>query len=180
MTAQAAQLPATTKSRTPTLAPQLPANLLALVMSSDQPVVGPKAAAQLRAFAAEQEPELATRDQVDVMIGKLAIATAQPKITEAEANERLELYWLALNEIPVCDLRVAFTDLVKTATFLPTPAEVRAAAMRPGAKRRFAKSRARHLAWKHEQEWTPPVELMEPEEVQALLASPRLAQAGEQ
>lgn len=137
-------------------------------MSGDSPIVGPKTANQLLAFAAEPEPALATKDQVEVMIGKLALATAQAKTTQAEASERIELYWLALNDIPVADLREAFTQLIRGSTFLPTPAEVRTAAMIPGARRRYAKSRARHLAWLHEREWTPPVQAITPEELATL------------
>jgi len=137
-------------------------------MSGDNPVVGPNTARQLSEFAGAPEPELASRDQVEVMIGKLAMATAQAKVSEDEATARLELYWLALNDIPVCDLRAAFTDLVRTSKFLPTPAEVRTAALLPGARRRYAKSRARHLAWLHDREWKPPVQAITPEELATL------------
>jgi hypothetical protein len=139
-------------------------------MSGDNPVVGPNAARQLSEFAATPEPELASMQQVEVMIGKLAMATAQTKVSKEEADARLEIYWLALNDIPVDDLRAAFVDLVRTSKFLPTPAEVRAAALIPGARRRYAKSRARHLAWLHEREWRAPVETIKPEELEALKA----------
>lgn len=132
-------------------------------------MVGPNTASQLRAFAAEPEPELATRDQVEVMIAKLSMATAGAKVGDEEAKERLELYWLALSDMPVIDLRVAFTDLLRTAKFLPTPAEVRTAALKPGAQRKHAKSRAGHLAWLHDQEWREPVEMADPTEVKAVL-----------
>ena len=166
---------APTKSKTLTLGQSLPAKLQGLLMGTDSPIVGPNTAAQLAAFAAEPEPPLASREQVEVMIGKLALATAQPKATDAEAGERLDLYWRALNDIPVCDLRAAFAELLKTAKFLPTPAEVRKAAMVPGASRRYAKSRARHLAWKHSVEWQPPIASIPQGEVRALLASVNLA-----
>ncbi len=139
-------------------------------MSGDNPVVGPNAARQLSDFAASPEPETATRNQVEVMIGKLAMVTAQAKVSEDEASARIELYWLALNDIPIDDLRAAFVDLVRTSKFLPTPAEVRTAALIPGARRRYAKSRARHLAWLHEREWRAPVEAIKPEELEALKA----------
>lgn len=137
-------------------------------MSGDNPVVGPNAARQLSEFAASPEPELATPEQVEVMIGKLAMVTAQAKVSDEEAAARLELYWLALNDIPVCDLRTAFTELVRSAKFLPTPAEVRTAALKPGASRRYAKSRAKHLAWLHEREWKPPVQAITAEELATL------------
>lgn len=110
------------------------------------------------------------RNQVEVMIGKLAMATAQAKVSEDEAAARIELYWLALNDIPIDDLRAAFVDLVRTSKFLPTPAEVRTAALLPGARRRYAKSRARHLAWLHDREWRAPIEAIRPDELEALKA----------
>lgn len=104
------------------------------------------------------------------MIGKLAIATAQPKTSQAEADARVELYWLALQDMPLDDLRTGFMDMVKTATFLPTPAEVRTAVVRAGSQRRYAKSRARYLAWLHDQEWVPEVDdPVDAAEVRALL-----------
>ena len=151
----------------------LNAKLSELVLSSASPVVGPKSASALRAFAAEPEPPLAERDQMDVMIAKLAMATAQPRVSDAEAGERLNLYWRALGDIPLIDLRQAFDDLLRSATFLPTPAEVRKAAMRYTGKRLYAKSRARYLAWKHDTEWEPHGDTGPPEELRALLARHR-------
>lgn len=170
-----ANLPVTTNPTTPTSALRpmgsLDAKLSELVLSSADPVVGPKTAGALRAFAAEPEPALAERDQVDVMIGKLAMATAQPKVSDAEAGERLNLYWRALGDIPLEDLRQAFDDLLRECTFLPTPAEVRKAAMRHSCRRLYAKSRARYLVWKHETEWEPEGDTVRPEELRALMAT---------
>lgn len=139
------------------------------MLSGDSPVVGPNTAAELRAFAEQPEPPLVKESEVDTMIGKLAMATAQPKMSPAEAKERMAMYWLALRDLPVDDLRQAFVALLRTCTFLPTPAEIRTAALKEGAVRKYAKSRARHLAWKHEQEWRPQGELVDPAEVRALL-----------
>lgn len=170
-----ANLPATMNPRTLTSGlhslGSLDAKLSELVLSSASPVVGPKSANALRAFAAEPEPQLAERDQVDVMIGKLALATAQPKVSDEEAGERLNLYWRALGDIPLEDLRRAFDDLLRSSTFLPTPAEVRKAAMKHAGRRLYAKSRARFLAWKHDTEWQPTGEQVNPEELRALLAN---------
>ncbi len=113
---------------------------------------------------------MAAVGDVEVMIGKLAMATAQAKVSPEEANERIEIYWLALRDIPVSDLRAAYVELVRTAKFLPTPAEIRTAALKAGSTRRFAKSRARYLAWRHSVEWTPPVQLVAADEVAALMA----------
>jgi len=145
--------------------------LTALVLGSDSPVVGPVSAQALREYSEQPEPPLADREQIETMIGKLAIATAQQKTSQQEAGERVELYWLALRDLPVDDLRAAFLDLVKTATFLPTPAEVRTAALSRGSTRRHAKSRARYLAWLHDRDWKPPVtEFVDAAAVHALLA----------
>ena len=81
----------------------------------------------------------------------------------------------ALRDVPLNDLRAAFVDLVRTCTFLPTPAEVRKAALHKGAVRRHAKSRAGWLVKLHEREWKPAAELVRPEEVRAVLASVNLA-----
>ena len=160
-----------TNSRTLTFDPPLPDKLNALLLSRESPVVGPDTAATLRAFAETPEPPLPTEGHVETMIGKLAIATAQAKVSQAEANARHELYWLALRDIPLDDLRTAFLTLIRTSKFLPTPAEVRTAAWGPGALRRYRKSRARHLAWRHDTMWEPPKELLPPDEAKALIAS---------
>lgn len=124
---------------------------------SECPIVGPQTAKALKEFAAQPEPELPAKSHVETMIGKLAMATAQAKVSQQEAEARLDLYWLALNDVPLVDLRKGFEQLVKTATFLPTPAEVRKASMIFGAQRRHEKSRAKYLAWKHDMEWVAPV-----------------------
>ena len=167
-----ANLPATTKSAIPTLA-SLPDKLLALVSQADSlrdsPVVGPNTAAQLREFVAAPDVQaMPERSQVATMIGRLALATAQAKVSEAEAEERMAAYWLALHDIPIDDLRWAYGELVKGATFLPTPAEIRAKALIPSAMRAFRKTRARMLIAKHEREWRPPVEYVKPEEIAAI------------
>jgi len=168
-------LPATaTNPKTPTFALSLSDKLTALVLGSDSPIIGPQSANELRQFAAQPEPPCAERGQVETMIGKLAIATAQPKTSQAEADARLELYWLALQDLPLCDLRAGFMELVKTATFLPTPAEVRTAVVSAGSQRRYAKVRARYLVMLHDTKWKPPIPesgMVNPDEVRAFLAA---------
>jgi hypothetical protein len=167
-------LPATTSPTIPTSGLLSDERLNELLLSGDSPVVGPNTAAKLVAFAAEPEPPLATEQQVETMIGKLAMATAQAKVSAAEAEARIELYWLALRDVPLLDLRAGFMDLLRDCTFLPTPAEVRRAAQSKGAVRRYAKSRAGYLARLHREEWKPSGELVPPEEVRALLASVKI------
>lgn len=148
----------------------MPDKLTELLLSGDSPVVGPNTAAQLQAFADEPEPAAPTQDQIDTLVGKLALATAQARVSDAEASARLEMYWLALRDLPIEDLRGGFVELLRNSTFMPTPAEVRSAAIQKGALRRYAKSRARHLVWKHEQEWKPAGETVAPEDLRALMA----------
>lgn len=169
-----ANLPATTNPGTLTSAP-LSEKVRDLVCRSesynDSPVVGPKTAAQLRQFLALPDVHaMPERDQMDMMIARLALATAQPKISQAEADERMEAYWLALHDIPLEDLRWAYAELVKTATFLPTPAEIRAKAQYPGLMRTFHRTRAQMLLTKHEREWSEPVEYVRPEELEQIKA----------
>lgn len=172
MTDAKANLPstATTGTKTLTSGSSLPDNLRELLLSGETRVVGPKTAAMLSAFAEAPEPEPADMSVVETMIGRLAMATAQAKISDDEAAARLDIYWLALRDIPTADLRAAYVELVRTAKFLPTPAEVRTAALKAGSARRYAKSRARHLAWLHTKEWQPPVEAISAEEIAALKA----------
>ncbi|RPF70458.1 hypothetical protein [Aurantiacibacter spongiae] len=164
-------LPTTTKSRTPSPGLLPDERLNDLLLSGDSPVVGPKTAGILLAFANEPEPATATEAQIETMIGKLAIATAQSKLSDREVEAKIEMYWIALRDLPLDDLRAAFVQLVRSSTFLPTPAEVRKAAMREGATRRYAKSRARHLAWLHDREWKPQGKMVDPAEVRALLGT---------
>lgn len=169
-----ANLPTTTKSAIP-MPVSLPDKLLGLVSQADSlrdsPVVGPNTARQLREFLATPDVQaMPEKSQVTTMIGRLALATAQAKISEAEAEERMAAYWLALHDIPLDDLRWAYGELVKSATFLPTPAEIRAKAQLPGAMRAFRKTRARMLIAKHEREWREPVEYVKPEELAQITA----------
>ncbi len=174
------QLPATTNPKTLTSSPALDSKLSDLLLSGDSVVVGPKSAAALRAFVDEPEPELPTESDVDALVMKLAIATAQPKISPVEARERMKLYWQALRDLPLIELKGGFLRLLRTSKFLPTPCEVRTAAIQAGATRRYAKSRARHLLWLHARDYVEPKEPVPPEELRELLAKVRVGVAQEQ
>ena len=177
-----ANLPATTNPGTLTLG-SLPAKVQALVSTADSyrdsPVVGPNTARQLREFVAAPEVHaMPERSQVVTMIGRLALATAQAKVSEAEAEERMAAYWIALHDVPLDDLRWAYGEIVKTATFLPTPAEIRTKALWPGSMRAFRKTRATMLIAKHEREWREPIEYVKPEELAQLRAEVAKALSG--
>jgi hypothetical protein len=137
--------------------------------------VGPITATALREWLAAPriDPELPTPERVENMIARLSLATKERAVSEREAKERLDLYWRALRDVPLVDLGRAFDDILKSATFMPTPAEVRSKAARYTSLRNFRHSRAKHLVWLHENHWTPPIpvgEVITAEELAGLKA----------
>lgn len=141
---------------------------------SDMPVIGPKSASELRRFAEHPLPPIARKDQIEVMLAKLSVALPKAQASEAEVNERLDLYWQALKHHALVDLHQAFGDLLRTCRFFPTIAEIEAA-VKPIAGRRLSRvTQARLLLLKHDREWTPPIaddDLADPVAVKALLAN---------
>src|SRR3546814_14788344 len=89
------------------------------------------------------------------MLGKLAIALPKAKIDDAEADARLEIYWSALRDIPLPDLRQAYDRLLKTSRFFPTIEEIRAAAHPSMAMRSYKRMRMQMLITRHDREWQP-------------------------
>lgn len=149
------------------------AKRLALLDCGDSPVIGPNTAAELRAWIVDAEAfegglERPTEERIDTLVTRFSFATAKRAPTKAEAHEMHGLYWRVLRDVPLVDLARAFDDLLKTATFMPRPAEVRAAAFRYTAKRSYRLSRARFLVWKHEQEYRAPIEPVSAAEVEAI------------
>ncbi len=57
----------------------LPAKLDELLMGSDLPTIGPKSAETLQQFVDAPRPPMPDREQVEVMIAKLSLATASQK-----------------------------------------------------------------------------------------------------
>ena len=154
-------LPATTTAQATSLSthssePPLSDKLSALLTAKDSPVVGPITATALREWLAAPriDPDLPTAERVENMIARLSLATKERAVSEREAKERLDLYWRALRDVPLVDLGRAFDDILKSATFMPTPAEVRSKAARYTALRNFRHSRAKHLVWLHDTRWT--------------------------
>lgn len=156
--------------------PQLDARLDALLLSGESKIIGPKAAQALRQWIADAEAfearlAMPTPDRVESLVGRLSLATAKRKIAQAEAEEIHDLYWRALKDMPLVDLAAAFDDLLKSATFLPTPAEIHTKAATFRAARRYAISRARHLVWRHSVEWVPvPADLVTAADLAAIKA----------
>lgn len=141
--------------------PQLSDRLQELLRSGESKIVGPKTAATLRQWIREAEAyeaslELPTIERIENLVGRLSLATAKRKLAEKEAAEIHDLYWRALRNLPLIDLAAAFDELLRTATFLPVPAEIHTKAKAIGAARGYAISRAKHLVWRHEREYIPP------------------------
>jgi len=136
----------------------LPAKLDALLMSNDEPTIGPKSAEILQNFLDAPRPPMPEREQVDVMIAKLSLATANQKRSVDEEAERLELYWMTLRIYPLIDLRSAFLKLLRTCKFMPTPAEIDSVVQNEGYDRRRRINRAKHLLMIHYRDYEPPQE----------------------
>ena len=150
------------------LEPSLPAKLDELLLSGDLPTIGPKSAEILQQYINAAKPPMPEREQVEVMIAKLSLATANQKRSVDEEAERLELYWLTLRIYPLVDLRSAFLKLLRTCKFMPTPAEIDTVVQEEGYERRRRVNRAKHLLMIHYREYTPPQEYVTAKELEDL------------
>jgi len=158
-------------TRTPS--PQLSERLRGLLLSGERVVVGPETRAELARFidvADAAEPPRATIDEIEQSIALLSQISKQRPLSVDEARTRLELYGMALDDVPGADLRRALRELVRKVTFMPTPAEVRAEALRFTSRRRYAVSRARALVALHDREYEPPRALLPPIEAARCIA----------
>ncbi len=160
---------------TPSSTLRLSAKLRGLLESPDTPIVGPNTAGELRVWIAAAEaalPALATPKEIEAGIALLALATKEKAgTTRADAHARLELFCRVLADVRGTDLDRGITKLLRTTRWMPTPAEVREAAMASASRRDYAISRARHLVWKHETQYAPPpLDPVAPEELAGLLA----------
>jgi hypothetical protein len=70
--------------------------------------------------------EPAPPHRIVTMVGKLAIAFPQQKLSDDEADVRIEQYTEGLDDIPIDILTDAYKTAIKTRTFFPTVAELRA------------------------------------------------------
>ena len=116
------------------------------------------------------------REQVEVMIAKLSLATANQKRSVDEEAERLELYWLTLRIYPLVDLRSAFLKLLRTCKFMPTPAEIDTVVQDEGYERRRRVNRAKHLLMIHYREYTAPQEYVTAQELEDLQKNLQIGQ----
>ena len=154
----------------------MPAKLNDLLMGSDLPTIGPKSAETLQQYVDAPRPPMPDREQVEVMIAKLALATASQKRSQDEEAERLELYWMTLRIYPLIDLRSAFVKLLRTCKFMPTPAEIDSVVQEEGRERRRKLMRAEYLLMIHHRDYVPPQEYVTAEELAELRSQLQIGQ----
>lgn len=68
----------------------------------------------------------ASPESVESMVGRLAIAFPRQTLSDDEADTRLQQYVIGLDDIPPDVLERAYRAAIKTRTFFPTVAELRA------------------------------------------------------
>ena len=149
----------------------MPAKLEELLMGDHLPTIGPKTAEMLQQYVDAARPPMPEREQVEVMIAKLSLATANQKRSVEEEAERLELYWMTLRIYPLVDLRSAFIKLLRTCKFMPTPAEIDSVVQEEGSLRRRRVGRAKYLIHLHQRDYVPPAEYVTAEELADLRSS---------
>ena len=154
----------------------MPAKLNDLLMGSDLPTIGPKSAETLQQYVDAPRPPMPDREQVEVMIAKLSLATASQKRSQDEESERLELYWMTLRIYPLIDLRSAFVKLLRTCKFMPTPAEIDSVVQEEGRERRRKLMRAEYLLMLHHRDYVPPKEYVTAEELAELRSNLQIGQ----
>jgi len=152
-------------------APLLDAKLSGLLTNYtslvDSPVIGPKSAAALQAFVdAQAQPTPPRREDVETMLGLFATAGKRRRqSSEIEAAAQLDLYWRALSDLPLEDLRFAYDKLMKESPWFPDISDIRKAATGgPVTAHQRRRSIAKALIGKHQREWEPPCDVITPEE----------------
>lgn len=126
----------------------------------DQRLPTPAERAELASLVPAFEAALvpASKAEIRRMIAKLAVGFPNAaKGTPDEVEARLELFAMALADVPADILGRACLEALKTCTFFPTPAELRKLCGEM-AVRAWQLSRIRHLIAKHDAEWREPEE----------------------
>jgi hypothetical protein len=126
----------------------------------DQRIPTPDERDELAALVPHLEAALAPAGKAEIrrMITKLAMGF--PNTTKGNPDDleaRLELYAIALSDVPADTLSHACVEALKCCTFFPSPAELRKLCRDPH-RRAFRLSRAKHLIAKHDREWREPAE----------------------
>jgi len=160
----------------PSLPPKLDALLEENLSFTDLPVVGPVSAGHLRDYVASCQPPMPAREQIERMIGRIAVMMPSPKLTDKEAQERLNLYTRALSVHALPDLHAAFDVIVRTCRFFPTVAEIEKIVAPIKGRRTRREGTARMVLLKHEREWKEPQDMLTEDEARLLghiLADPK-------
>lgn len=110
-------------------------------------------AAMLPAYDAAMIP--ATESEINRMIGKLALGYPSAKVSDEEADARLELYAAALSDVPADILGRACMAALRTRTFFPSVAEIRQGCGEM-VQRQWRASRIRYLIAVHDRDWKEP------------------------
>ncbi|MDX3884046.1 hypothetical protein [Sphingomonas sp. MM-1] len=114
------------------------------LVSADVAATIPAALAALKAGMAPS-----TEEQIEGLMGSIALLYPAAKVTEKEAEARLDLYIDLLQDIPFDILSAAFKSAAQTSRFFPTVAEIREAAL-PARRERLNKINGlKALALKH-------------------------------
>lgn len=114
----------------------------------------------------------ASREGCRRAIAKLALAYPAAKVSDEEAEARLELYADALADIPGDVLAEACMALLRTSKFFPSASEVREKCG-AFARRQWELSKIRALIATHDRSWRPepePLSDADKAEVTAILA----------
>lgn len=119
-------------------------------------ICSPDERAALAALIPEMEAALrpASRQGCRRAIGKLALAFHGAKLSDDEAEARLDLYADALADVPSDVLGEACMAIVRQSRFFPTPSEIREKCGTM-ARRQWELSKVRSLIATHDRMWRP-------------------------
>ena len=135
---------------------------------NDLPVVGPVSAGHLREYVAACQPPVASEQQVNRMMTRLATMMPSPKLSNDEAEERMALYRRALSQHALPDLHAAFEVILRKCRFFPTVAEIEEIITPIRGRRCRREGTVRMLLLKHEREWAEPQALITKDEAKQL------------
>lgn len=140
---------------------------------SSLPVIGPKAAADVRAFLDTREPPRVERKTIQQLIALLGTALPRRRTSSMEANAMIEQYWLGLQDLPHDSIAHAHLVILCEDEWFPTVKRIReAASTSPAARDTARRNAAKSLLMKHRQEYQAPIapdELCTPDEARAVL-----------
>lgn len=158
---------------------------LASLVASELPVSLPALTAEDgaeidRALAVySAAPKGSTRRQINKMMTKLALAYPNLKLSEDEAEARIELYEEMLGDIDLDVLGSGFRAAVRSCKFFPSVSELRELALKQPAPERIVRAhRLRMLAEHHRKAIAePPKQIATQQEVDAIKAELGLSES---